>query len=128
MGTNFYFITDSREKRDKWFAPGRYELTDEPRWGYLAHIAKTSCGWVPLFEKHKGITCVKDLKLAYDDGLEIIDEYFDTYTWEQFEKRVVQFADMASDPLSHLKYMNGTYQYLYYVDPDGYEFCYETFA
>ena len=39
MGTNFYLATKSKETRDKYFG-WKYEIVDEPDWGYEIHIAK----------------------------------------------------------------------------------------
>ena len=89
MSTNFYLITKNKQQAEKWFKY-EYNLTDEPYWGYEIHIAKTSMGWLPLFEAHKNIRSIKQLKECYDSGdFEIIDEYCDSYNWQEFEKRVL---------------------------------------
>ena len=52
MSTNYYLSTPDKAVRDKYLKD--YTLTDEPSWGYEIHIAKVSCGWVPLFQAHDG--------------------------------------------------------------------------
>ena len=128
------------------YAPYSYELTDEPEFGYEIHIAKTSAGWLPLFQGHKdGINSVAGYKAAYD-------EYGVEYNWEAFDERVIKFnggirgfqkpekinQDKTSPfydkslpdyrPISHIEGSPQSYKYLfrepnhYFVDPEGYEF------
>ena len=61
----------------KKYAPYSYELTDEPDWGYKLHVAKTSMGWLPLFQAHEnGIRSIREYKEFYDTGeVNIYDEY-----------------------------------------------------
>ena len=153
MGTNFYMMTKNKEKRDKYFG-WNYELTDTPDWGYQIHIAKTSCGWLPLFEAHDSIESVKQLKEVYHSGEFIIsDEYGTTYNWSEFDKRVLQFnggvkgvaprekvkqpnsyslwhdPDMPDTlPVSHMEYGHGKYASEYFTDPEGYEFARHSFS
>lgn len=133
MGTNYYLMTKDKQQAQK-YAPYSYELTDEPYFGYEIHIAKCSCGWLPLFQAHKeGITSVKEYKEAYDDGCEICDEYGRQYNWEEFTEQVLQHnggirgaipltfyeqdksslyrdLDMPDHiPVSHFEYGNGKY-------------------
>ena len=153
MGTNFYLMTKSKEKRDQYFG-WDCELTDTPDWGYQIHIAKTSCGWLPLFEAHDGIGSVKQLKAVYHSGEFVIsDEYGTVYNWSEFDKRVLQFnggvkgvaprenvkqpnscslwydPDMPDTmPVSHLEYGHGKYASEYFTDPEGYEFARHSFS
>lgn len=92
MGTNFYMITKNKELA-QYYAPYSYELIDEPYFGYKIHIAKTSCGWIPLFQGHKnGINSVAEYKAAYDtDEFCIYDEYGTEYNWDTFDDRVLKF-------------------------------------
>ena len=147
MGTNFYISTSNKEVKNKYLADDNYKLTDEPTWGYELHIAKTSYGWLPLFQKHKCIQSVKDIKNLYDTGhFFIYDENLKEYTWEEFEKRVLTHnggvagaipktyhdVDRTSPfydsnmpdftPVSHFEYGNGKYAYMYSKDAEGYEF------
>ena len=148
MGTNFYLMTKNKETAQK-YAPYSYTLTDEPYFGYEIHIAKTSCGWLPLFQGHKdGINSVREYKTAYETGeFEIVDEYGNAYTWEEFDERVLKFnggirgvqllqkveVDKHSPyydhnmsnhvPVSHMEYVyDGYWANDYFTDPDGYEF------
>lgn len=148
MGTNFYLMTRNKQAAQK-YAPYSYELTDEPYFGYEIHVAKTSCGWLPLFQGHKdGINSVREYKAAYETGeFEIFDEYGDSYTWEEFTERVLKFnggvrgvmprekieADKSSPwydyrlpeyrPISHFEY-EYDYYYVndYFADDQGFEF------
>lgn len=99
MGTNFYL---------KSKLPRIVEVYDEH------HIAKTSMGWKPLFDaSESGMESVEDIKDKFDTGdWQIVDEYGETYTWEQFEKRVLGHCP---DGKSHGWLVART-------DPQGYEF------
>lgn len=152
MGTNFYIMTKSKEARDKYFGYN-YELTDEPDWGYEQHVAKTSCGWLPSFDGSGCFKSIRELKEIYDSGLFVLyDEYGTTYTWEEFDNRVLQFnggrkgiaprekieQDRTSiwydnnlpeyKPISHFDYGCGMYADEYFIDEDGYEFSTRTFS
>ena len=48
---NDYGITDEE-----------YEIVDEPYLGYQVHLNKLSCGWRPLFQRHKNIKTFKELE------------------------------------------------------------------
>lgn len=91
MGTNFYMITKNKELAQR-YAPYSYELIDSPYFGYKIHVAKTSCGWLPLFQAHKnGIDSVVEYKTAYDTGeFRIYDEYGCEYNWDAFDVRVLK--------------------------------------
>lgn len=93
MGTNFYFFTQNRAVADL-MGPKR-EVTDIPELGWEMHIAKTSCGWKPVFEEHEHIHSVRDLDRFYHDNmryLTIFDEYGQKYTWPEFEERVIKYG------------------------------------
>lgn len=154
MGTNFYFFTQEKDKQKQWFSYGEYELTDEPQFGYMTHLAKTSCGWLPLFQAHKQIRSVSDMKAIYDEGgFKIVDEYGQEYSWGEFKKRVLEFNggvrgvmpleeydqsdlpealidyDMPNHiPVSHFEYANGRYSQEYFSDEAGYEFSEREFS
>lgn len=148
MGTNFYFFTRIKANAEKT-APISYKLVDEPDFGYEIHLAKTSAGWLPLFDSnYNHIKSVKQMKEIYESGdFEIYDEYGDKYNWEEFDKRVLQHnggvkgaipvthydkgspndryydPDMPDHtPVSHFEYGNGKYNSLYFADEEGYEF------
>lgn len=152
MGTNFYLFTKNKEMAQK-YAPYSYSLTDEPDFGYEIHIAKTSCGWLPLFQAHKNLISVQDFKVAYDTGeFKIFDEYGDEYDWEGFDERVLKFnggvcgveprkkIEQPADPrwydsnmpeyfpISHFEYGHGQYVDDYYKDAEGYEFTTHEFS
>ena len=148
MGTNFYMLTRNKYMAEK-YAPYSYKLTDTPYFGYKIHVAKTSCGWLPLFQGHKnGINSVREYKAAYETyEFEIADEYGNIYTWEEFDERVLKFnggirgvaplieieVDKDSQwydprmpehtPVSHFDYKyDGYWANDYFTDPEGYEF------
>lgn len=152
VGTNFYLMTKNKEIRDKYFGYD-YKLTDEPDWGYQIHIAKTSAGWLPLFQSHDCFKSVKQLKKMYDTGYFILsDEYGTTYNWDEFDERVLQFnggvkgvaprKKITQDktypfydknlpdymPISHFDYGHGMYDSEYFTDLDGYEFSKREFS
>lgn len=151
MGTNFYIMTKSKEARDKYFG-WSYELTDTPDWGYQQHVAKTSCGWLPLFDGSGCFKSIRELKNIYDSGEFILyDEYGTIYTWDEFDERVLKFnggikgvtprekinQDRSSPwfdknmpeykPVSHFEYACGRYNDEYFTDSDGYEFSIREF-
>ena len=153
MGTNFYLFSKNKGLAQT-YAPYSYELTDNPDFGYKIHIAKTSAGWLPVFQAHNhGMCSVADFKEAYETGgFRIFDEYGDEYSWEGFNKRVLQFNggikgvaprekieqdknSMLYDdnlpeyrPISHFEYANGAYSKEYFTDKDGYEFSVREFS
>lgn len=123
MGTNFFFITKDKKLKDELFGWDEWELTDEPDWGYLIHLAKTSLGWKPLFQGSQSVKSVADIKHLFDKGaFKIVDEYGEYYDWPAFEKRVIDFNKDNPDAISHPKYENGKYWDHYFVDSEGYEF------
>lgn len=154
MGTNFYFATQNKELAHQF----NYEIEEDPNLHYSIHLAKTSMGWLPLFQAHKGmIESVADIKKVmekYSKDLKLVNEYDEEYTWEQFEDRVVRFnggvygreerykldnepgtpfydpALPETGPISHIEY-NAKSQFKYngyYKDPEGYEFDTRWFA
>lgn len=148
MGTNFYMFTKNKNYKERLGPHCR--IVDEPDFGYEIHIAKTSGGWLPLFERNGEIDSVKALKkLAATGDFIIYDEYNENYTWEEFKKRVVDFNGGVSGkvqgkivninpfngptqyeevPISHLEYENGKYRDSYYQDGEGYEFTEQEFC
>ena len=93
MGTNFYFFTQNRAVAD--LMGSKREVTDIPELGWELHIAKTSCGWKPVFEEHEQIHSVRDLNRFYHDNMHyliIFDEYGQRYNWQEFEERVIKFG------------------------------------
>lgn len=92
MGTNFYFKTKVKEFAKKFID---YSLYDEPDFHYEIHLAKTSMGWLPLFQAHKGIiNSVKDIENLYNENypkVTIVDECGEEYSWQEFKTRVIDF-------------------------------------
>ena len=157
MGTNFYIGTANKATCEKYFG-WDYELTDIPTWLYQQHVAKTSAGWVPLFQSHDSFKSVKQLKKLYDTGDFILyDEYGITYTWDEFDERVLKFNGGISGvqkkeklnnnpqspfydphapeygPISHCSGSDCTYSFReygneYFKDEMGYEFTSHEFS
>ena len=123
MGTNFYLHTTDKKTCEKWFLYGEYSLTDRPMFGYEIHIAKTSCGWKPLFEAHDNMKSVRALKNIFNSGgFRIFDEYGEEYTLEEFQKRVIDWNKDNPEAISHPEYENGRWRRDFFIDDDGYEF------
>lgn len=132
-------------------------MTDIPIWLYQQHVAKTSAGWLPLFQSHDSFKSVEQLKRLYDTGKFILyDEYGTTYTWDEFDERVLKFNGGISGviekvkntidehdkfydpnmpeylPISHCSgpdctYNFGQYSGDYFKDEAGYEFTLHEF-
>lgn len=123
MGTNFYLFTSEKENKRTIFDGWSYKLVDEPQFGYMIHIAKTSCGWKPLFQEHPGIHSIEDLKDVYERGsFVILDEYDTPYSWEEFEDRVIDFNKDNPDTIDHMTYPKDRYSPIYFRSSDGYDF------
>ena len=91
MGNNFYLACTERETCEK-YSGYNYELTDVPFGAYEIHIAKTSMGWLPLFQAHECFHSIKELKALYETGnFHITDEYGTEYNWDEFDERVLKF-------------------------------------
>ena len=112
MGTNYYFMTESRKIAHDYFAKKydwgneyydkEYELLDEPYFHYLIHLNKLSCGWKPLFQVHKAFQTWDELKQFYhdhSDDLKIIDEYDEVFTWDEYEKEIMDHAHRKPEPV-----------------------------
>ncbi len=152
MGTNFYFFTQNKELCEKYF-PASYTLTDFPEFGYRIHLAKTSCGWLPLFQAHRECASVARIEEIYrKTGMQIVDESGEFYDWPAFKERVLEFnggidgvipktpikvdkesrfydPDMPEYvPVSHLGIRNRFFDLHYFKDPQGYEFIEDSFT
>lgn len=86
MGTNYYFMSRNKEllytyfaEKSEWGVLGEeYTIVDEPYLGYRCHLNKLSCGWRPLFQKHRAFDSFRKLEAFYREhqaDLEIYDEY-----------------------------------------------------
>lgn len=151
MGTNYYLLTKNKETAKK-LAPYSYKLTDKPYFAYEIHLAKTSCGWLPLFQAHReGISSVDDIRNVYNlRDVELFNEYGERVFWATFEAGVLhhnggiagvaprerydktsKYADMDMPdylPVSHFDYGRGKYASHYFKDKEGYEFTYDDFS
>lgn len=137
MGTNFYLITQSKRIKDAYFSDSDYHIVDRPMFGYEVHLAKTSYGWVTLWESHKFYHSISELTKFYMDNQEdifIYDEYFKFYTWDEFKKRVIDWnkdnpnACVHINPDRSMPNFNEIYgRYYddsrYFISADGYDFC-----
>lgn len=95
MGTNYYLMTNNRNLAHKYF-PSEYEIIDDPFLGYKIHIAKTSFGWKPLFQRHdKAYRSVKELIdfITIHTDISIYDEYSRNISIEEFTDEVVNWND-----------------------------------
>ena len=143
---NYFFFSKNKSAVRKYFGES-YELVDTPDFGYKIHIAKTSSGWLPLFQAHEHSRSVKDLLIAFNSGeFRIFDEYCEEYTWEYFSEHVLKHnggvngavpkmpckADPKSPfydcnmpdhiPVSHFEYGKGKFADMFFKDEQGYEF------
>lgn len=108
MGTNFYLRSEKLYKECEEFEKNYDIYIEKPE----IHIAKTSGGWKPLFQKNILFSSVKELKEFYcRSGLDIFDEYDNRYTWAEFTERVIEFGDKNSKSHSNV-----------FIDEEGYEF------
>lgn len=154
MGTNFYFKTKVKEFAKQF---DDYETSDRgDDLHYEIHLAKTSYGWLPLFQSHTNmVNSVKDIERLYKENwpdVIIIDEYDDEYDWDGFKKRVLEFNGgidgvmektpitnntpgthyydpnlPKATPISHFDY-KGYDTLTLFKDPEGYEFETRTFS
>lgn len=121
MGMNFYLFTQNEELKP--FFGAKLQEIDEPEFGYQIHIAKTSAGWQPLFEAHEHIRSVADLKLLYDKGnIQILDEYHQAYTWDEFVERVVHYGDEHNWRTARHNDQTGPFDTSEFISVDGYRF------
>ena len=151
MSTNYYLLTKNKSIAEKI---GDFELTDTPDWGYLIHIGKRSCGWLPLFQSHNGIKSVRDIEeWCKLPEITIIDEYDEELAWSQLKDELINWNggvagakpreyyepldpnlpyvdhDMPNwTPVSHFDYGSGKYASHYFRDTDGYEFTTDDFC
>lgn len=92
MGTNFSFynkeVKETIEKLQEKYPDLDLQIPN-------LHIAKTSAGWKPLFNKTKYYSSVAEIYKYYhsDDNILIFDEYGTEYDWDAFVERVINFGD-----------------------------------
>ena len=110
MGTNYYFMSRNKELMQNNFAISNewgvygeeYRIVDEPYLGYECHLNKLSCGWRPLFQKHKAFDIFKKLEAFYHENqkeLEIYDEYGRKYTWDEYFSKVYCHSIRDKEPV-----------------------------
>lgn len=137
MGTNYYLLTKDLKYKDK--LGNKCELTDTPYFAYSLHLMKNSCGWLNLFEYHKGvIESVADIKRLYDTGdFEIYDEYHQKISWDEFEAiyvdKYTRYKNGETDKFeSHIKADENVKFKIcsirYFHDDEGYEFTDSEFS
>lgn len=123
MGRKYYFFTKKKNDAIRFF-PDTYLLVDEPDFGYLIYIAKTSGGWKPLFQEHASIKCVRDIKNVFLNGeFVIFDEYFDKpLIWEEFEKNVIGWQNDNPKAKSHVDSDRERGISFFHCDNEGFDF------
>lgn len=112
MGTNYYLITKSKKIAHNHFAKKyefcdgyydeEYELLDVPDFHYEIHLNKLSCGWKPLFQVHKAFQTWEQLDKffhKYEKSLKIKDEYGDEFTWDEYQKEIMDHAKRTPEPM-----------------------------
>lgn len=108
-GNKFFLMSKSKKLIRENFAVEKnygvtdveYELVDEPYLGYQIHLNKLSCGWRPLFQRHKNIKSFKQLEgfcMKNNNIVEIYDEYGEKYTWKQYYDKVYNHSQCKPKP------------------------------
>lgn len=137
MGTNYYLLTKELKYKDK--LGDKVEITDTPFFAYSLHLMKNSCGWLNLFESHKGvIESVADIKRLYETGdFEIYDEYNRKVEWEDFKEiyntKYTRYRNGETDKFeSHITAQKrekfSVIEVRYFTDGEGYEFTVREFS
>lgn len=159
MSTNYYLR--SRFLKDEIIKCLQEDRIDEAKAHMESlelHIAKRSCGWLPLFQAHHGkFSSVRELEKYYSTfNCEIINEYDEVLTWDEFCAEVLSWNGgkrgaikttpikepidplMTYTPMSHMEYMLKAYGEdrfawecsigTWYIDHEGYEWTSEEFC
>lgn len=114
MGTNYFLITKNHNIAHKYFAEEvdygsgyfeylnkEYELKDVPDFHYEIHLNKCSCGWRPLFQKHKCFKTFDELEKffnKYQSDLLIKDEYNESFDWQEYKDTIMYHANQTPQP------------------------------
>ena len=117
MGTNYYFMSRNKElmqtcfaEKSEWGVLGEeYTIVDEPYLGYRCHLNKLSCGWRPLFQKHRAFDSFRKLEAFYREhqaDLEIYDEYRRQYSWEEYFETVYTHSRCHPEPVKWVYEVN----------------------
>jgi hypothetical protein len=86
-----------------------YTIVDEPYLGYWCHLNKLSCGWRPLFQKHRAFDSFRKLEAFYRDhqaDLEIYDDYRRQYSWEKYIETVYEHSRCHPEPVKWVYRVN----------------------
>ena len=73
METNFYLMSRNKKLIREHFAVEteynikniEYAIVDEPYLGYEIHLNKLSCGWHPLFQRHKTKKSIGKIRIIH---------------------------------------------------------------
>ena len=120
MGTNFYLMSRNKKLIREHFAVEteydikdiEYAIVDEPYLGYEIHLNKLSCGWRPLFQRHKTIKTFKELEefcLKNKSVISIYDEYGRRYTWKQYFEKVYEHSQQKKQPRKWIYDIDSTF-------------------
>lgn len=104
-------ITKSKKLAHQYF-DDEYELTDTPEFRYEIHLNKCSCGWRPLFQKHKAFSTFQDLEKFYMEHKEDIiieDEYGDKYSFKEYKNEIVEHGSLTPEPMKFVVVNSGLY-------------------
>ena len=97
-------------EKSEWGVLGEeYTIVDEPYLGYRCHLNKLSCGWRPLFQKHKVFDSFQKLETFYREyqaDLEIYDEYKRQYSWEEYFETVYEHSQCRLKPVKWISEVN----------------------
>lgn len=112
MGTNYYFMSKNKKLiRDNF--EDEYTIVNEPYLGYEIHLNKLSCGWRPLFQKHKVFETFTQLENFYRNNqadLEIFDEYGRKFTWEEYYEQAIGHSRRERKPLRWVYEVDETFK------------------
>lgn len=97
MGTNYYFMSRSKELMQTCFAEKsergvlgeEYTIEDEPYLGYRCHLNKLSCGWRPLFQKHRAFDGFRKLEAFYREHQADL-ELYSPFNHIEYEKTLLK--------------------------------------
>lgn len=126
MGTNFYLMSRNKKLIREHFAVEteydikdiEYAIVDEPYLGYEIHLNKLSCGWRPLFQRHKTIKTFKELEefcLKNKSVISIYDEYGRRYTWKQYFEKVYEHSQQKKQPRKWIYDIDSVFQIVDHV-------------
>lgn len=92
------------------------------------HIAKRSYGYKPLFHGYSFITSVKELERFIEQyDADIVDEYGDKYTTEQFNDEVINWGKGTKN-ISHEQILGAAVEEDFFKDKDNNEFLSRDFS